>query len=348
MPPNETPNETEKPVLEQAVDAIDTALDAATPAPVADPDPEVPAEPEAAPEAADAPVEPAAEEPPAEPEAKPDEAIKAEMDSLGIKSQKSRDRFEAMSHEIATFRPLKEALEQAGITDPAQLPAILGRAQAADAFEQALEQTNAPPEDFAMALDVLAKLNSGDQAQAAQAFDTLQEVLKYWAPRLGRDNVTIDPLDDFPDLKEQVGFGELKREAALEIARARSEAKSQQARDSYEQQGQQAEAERTQAAQALNQWDLQMQAHPQLGAKFKAVKPQLEAHLRAITQRVPPSEWLPSLQDLFNSLPAPAPVMAPAARPMRPVGPTPPPVVPQSNDPFAALDLALGQMNGVR
>lgn len=344
--------ETETPLAEQAVAAMDAALEAEAPPPepVAEPEPEAapePAVPEGEPPAGE--PEPAADPDPS-PEAKVDgEAIKAEMDSLGIKSPKSRERFEAMSAEIATFRPIKEMLEQAGIKDLAEVPHLISRAQAADTFEQALEQTNAPPEDFAVALDVLAKLNSGDASQAKQAFNTLQEVMKYWAPRLGIDNVAIDPLDEFPDLKEQVGFGEITRPAALELAKARAQAKSQEARAAQTNEVQQAQSERQSAAQALNQWDVAMQSHPQLAAKFKAVKPQLEAHLRLITDRVHPSEWLPMIQDLFNSLPAPAPVMAPpAARPMRPSGITAPPAIPQSDNPLDAMDLALAQLNGRR
>lgn len=343
--------EPETPLADQAVAAMDAAFEAEATPPVAEPepvDPPEPAGPEVDAPAGDSPPEPAATPEPAKADEPDKEAVKAEMDSLGIKSPKSRERFEAMSAEIATYRPIKEMLEQAGIKDLAEVPNLITRAQAADTFEAALEQTNAPPEDFAVALDVLAKLNSGDVAQAKQAFGTLQEIMKYWAPRLGIDNVAIDPLDEFPDLKEQVGFGELTRPAALELAKARAERKSFEARQAQDAEVSQAQAERQQAAKSLNQWDMAMQNHPELGAKFRAVKPQLEAHLRAITGRVHPSEWLPMVQDLFNSLPAPAPVMAPAARPIRPSGVVAPPAVPQSDDPYAAMELALSSLKGVR
>ena len=329
--------ENEKTVEEKAVEAIDAAI-----APEAPPQPTV-EPPNPAPEATEPPAPtdtPPTDAPPPVPaeEEQRRQEVQSEMDSLGLKSSKSRERFEAMSSEIATYRPIKEMLEAAGIESAEHISALVERAQAADYFEKTLEDTKAPPEEYAQAISLLGKFNSGDRKLVEEAFDETLDILRRWAPVLGKESFSLDVLENYPDLKEQVEFGEITRKAAMEIVNARLLQQSSQAREQKASEQSRAQQEVESAKQGLNNWHSQMLASEH-SATYKACYPQVEAYVKSIAGLVKPEQILPLTQKFFFNLPRQAP---PAPSPIRPAGVTAPPVLPETNDPLEALNRALG------
>lgn len=293
----------------------------------------------------------AADPPPTEAEPKPaetpapDAALEAEMDKMGLKAR-SRERFAAITRENNELKPFKEALEAAGVKDAADIPAIIARAEAGTVFENAIQATGAPPAEFSQALNVLADMNSGDPVRQARGFDELTNVLKFWAPILGKTVDGVDPLAGHPELAEAVDNGEITMANATELARVRTverllnERREQQTRQQSEQvTGEQVE---TQARTDLTALGKQLEAQdPHYAAKFPALK----AALVSIMENAPPERWVSAAVSAYRNLPTPAAAPAPAHRPLRPASPQTS-IVPQFDDPLKAMMAGLASASG--
>jgi hypothetical protein len=284
---------------------------------------------------------------PADDADKPNAELEAEMDSLGLK-ERSRTRFQALTRENNELRPLKAALEAAGLKDMADVPALIARAEAGTVFEEAIRATGAPPSDFAQALDILADLNSGDIARQTRGFDALNNVVKQWSPLLGKPIEIVDLLEGHPDLANAVDSGEITKAHALELAQNRSqkrlqEARAQQVTQQTEQaeQYEQVEQEARQRLTALGNELASKDPH------YQAKYPALKAALISIMENTPPDRWEMAAYRAYQNIPNPvAPAQAPAtARPLRPV-PVRENIVPEFTDPLAALRAGIAAANG--
>jgi hypothetical protein len=275
--------------------------------------------------------------------------IEAEMDSLGLK-ERSRARFQSLSRENNELRPIKAALEAAGIKDVADIPSLIERAEAGEVFQDAIKATGAPPSDFGRALDILADMNSGDPVRQMRGLDALNEVVKHWSPILGREAEGVDPFTNHPDLAEAVESGEITRAHALELAQSRSVQRLQEASVQQRQQQTQAEQAQQQAEQTarsqLTDLGNQLAAQdPHYAAKF----PSLKAALISIMENTPPERWAAAAARAYQALPNPT-VQAPASttpthRPLR-ANAIRESVVPEFTDPFQALMAGIKVANG--
>lgn len=283
------------------------------------------------------------------PEVKPDEpkpedveakakedALNKEMDELGLKAR-SRERFQKLSHENAELRPIRDALDAAGIKDLNDIPRLVERASAADSFEQALVDTGAPPEDFGKAMDVLRKLNSGDMKQANEAYDALLDTLKEWSPLLGRSVTGIDPLT--PELREAVELGEMTEAHAIELSQVRTRDRLVQQHNEVNSQNQNALMVEKTARADLTAWDVSMRGDEQFLAKRNLLMP----FVQGIMNDFPPEQWVRKTQEAYARLPNQviAKPVVPEHRPMRPTG-SKTRVIPQTNDPYEAM------LNGIK
>lgn len=346
-----------KPVEEQALEALDAALEGKDyPEPAkAEDDVKPDAEPA---KADDAPPEPAAKPDKPVEAAKPDEAksedsAEKEMADLGIKNERTRERFTALYNENKELRPLKEAMAAAGVTDAAKLPEVFARAKAADEIETAIRSTEASPEQFGMALDYLRLANAaakGDMKAAEQAYEFMQKELTVWGTLLGKEAAGVDPLAQHQDLAAAVEAGDMSKKYALELAAQRNQARVVESNRQS-----QTEAERqTQAMEhgrvALNTLGAELAASdPDYAQKVEFLKPTLAI----IRQSLPPERWVEATREAYARLPsipkpapAPAPKPAPSHVPLRPAGARGS-MVAITDDPMEALEQGLAAASGL-
>lgn len=248
--------------------------------------------------------------------AAPEKDVEAEISDLKL-GERSAARFREMSGEI---RELRSALEQAGVKDVAELPAMLEKAKTADDLVAMVMETGATAEQYGQTLDYLRLVNgalSGDRDATEKAFAVVEKEYKALAQALGRKVDGVDPLEGHDDLRTKVEDGYLSEDDALEIARARSHQAALQTQQQTAQQQTQQQQAVEQGRNALAAWDQQMlQADPSYAAKREA----LSAQVAVIRAQLPPDRWVEATQQLYATLPSlqPAAPAKPAPGPVRP------------------------------
>lgn len=296
------------------VGAAEAAEADEAPAPVvADPATETPAPVETPEPAAEAAAPDAAEV--------ADVDVDAEVAAHGLKG-KSEARFRELAGTIRELAPMKAALATAGITDVAQLPEIIGRAQRLEEWHGIIEDTDATPDQLSDAFGVLKAINSDDPQVLGQVYDKLTAELALIGKRIGRAVPgSYDPLAEHADLLEEVENGDLPRVRAMELVQQRAMQANLQQRNQQatQQQGQQ-QAEQAAIAQ-VGQLNAQLKASD---PDFLRKVPYLQPALATIRQNLPPQQWAQAIADAYRLLPPLPPVanqLPPVtAMPLRPVG----------------------------
>ncbi len=203
--------------------------------------------------------------------------------------------------------------------------------QQLDTFTQAIRETNAPPEVFARHVEVLRLMNSADPAEQAQAVKFLRAAADNLAGAIGEDVPGKNPLEGHQDLIDDVEDGDLSRERAIEIARARNKEKAAGDRNGRDRQ--QTEQQRTHEA-AIESARVELNT---LGTDLKRTDPggyawktaRLVPKVREMVRDLPPSKWAAHYKQqyaLFEGMPAPVtvgtgqrvPAGTGARQPMRP------------------------------
>lgn len=353
----EDPNTPETSATDDALAAMDAGLTAAAesepaPEPVADPGIEPTAEPDGDGEpAADPQPEPVADAAP-EPRADEPTTIDAEVTSLGLK-EKAAERFRELSADREAMAPVRAAMKDLGLEDPAKVAQALSRVRDADYVMNRVVETQASVDQFDKSLEYLSLVNrgaQGDMQALEQAWALIEPELQVIAKALGKEVPGIvDPLADHDDLREDVEAGDLPRARALEIARQRQ----RDALIENQRNAQRATQEQTQAQQqavdtgrqGLNELGAELQAADP--ARYAALGPALVAKVKEITASHPPSEWVARAARAYATLPLPAAAPAPRAPvrhvPMRPTGGRPDLAPTTFDDPMAALDFGIAQ-----
>lgn len=320
--------------------------------PGSDTPPVDPAAPPAEPAATgDKPAEPAA---PADDKRPSDEFGELPKDAKAETRErfdKLRSGYDALHAEVA---PLREALQKAGVKDAAaELPQILQRAQIGQDMVQMVTDTGATPEQYGMTLDYLGLVNKaskGDMQAAEAAYEIMTKEAAVLAKLLGREVPGIhDPLADFPDLLDAVEAGDMTKKYALEVAATRAQGAVRSHADAETARATAAQTAQTQGVTWLQQYDAQMVA---ADPSYAAKRPMLSALVSNIRATLPPAQWPDAVKRAYASIPAvAAPVAAPAAAskpppgPVRPSGPRPT-MVPQYDDPMAAMDAGINAAMG--
>ena len=273
------------------------------------------------------------------------EAINKEMDDLGIKSNRSRERFTAMSEQIATFAPIKEALETAGVKDVETVTRLVERAEAANSYETAIIETGATPEDFGKAMGVLGKLSSGSHEQANEAFDEMVQTLRNLAPILGRSLDFIDPLT--PELREAVDMGEISEANAIELTKARMSQTLQQQKEVETNKHSEFEAIEKTARTSLTELGGHLEQHD---PSYKQKYPILSGMVKTIMETLPPDKWVDATKLAYQNIPnIPAPSPPPPVRQANPIRPNvvrPATMIPEGVTPMEAMRLGIRNANG--
>lgn len=348
--PTDTPAVADTPAIEippadaaeDPMAALDAGIAAASESPTPNPGPADDAKPEGEEPDADAVVDAAADDTP--PEVDP---VDKEIADLKL-GERSAERFRELSKSEKALAPIREAAEKAGVSLD-ELPVVFERAKERDDFVRMVSETGATPEQFGKLLDYQTSISAaakGDLQAAETAFTMLLPEVQALAQLLGKDIAGIaDPLADHADLKDDIEEGNITRERALELARARSQGKLQQTTREQETQTQQAEQERTQAVDWLNRFDAHMAG---VDATYAAKRPALLAFVETIGKAMPPRLWPTAVNDYYARMPAPIAVPAPKPRP-GPVRTHIPPARMEPavfDDPMAAMEAGIAAASG--
>lgn len=273
--------------------------------PAADPDPGAVDDPTAAatePPAGDNPAEPPAEKTDDEKaveaaavEAAAVAAAAKEDEGLpeGVK-EKTRERFE----QLTTQKKDVEAKLAEAATERDTLR------ENAKAWDAAIADTGATPEQYGGALLYLKHINAGTRQGLETAYEMMMSEVKQIATILGKEAPGVDPLAAHPDLVEKVDGALIDRATALELAASR--------------QGRALETSLTQRQQDAV---ADQRARVEGGESIKAIASQLRAadpHYEAksgafaaiitpiMESGLPPAKWAAAFQLAYHSLPNPA------------------------------------------
>lgn len=244
----------------------------------------------------------------AEPEPEAADPVESEISELKL-SERSAKRFRELADEVKQLAPLREAAEKAGV-DLGDLPTVFARAKERDEFVEMVSSTGASPEQFGRALDYLADIHAavkGDVEAAERAYAALLPEVTALAKLLGKEiSGVVDPLEGHDDLKTAVEDGDITRQHALELARARTQGSLRENTTRQQQEQAKAQQEQQQALDWLVRFDQHMISADQT---YAAKRPILDALVANIRQTLPPSAWPEAVQRAYASIPT---VQAPA------------------------------------
>lgn len=266
--------------------------------------------PKEAPDPSAQPVDPAADPnaPPVDPAANPDPAAQAkpedqtpktleqqEAEALeGIKSERGRERIKAVFAE-------RRELEQ----QKTQLEADIG------SIREMVQSTNMAPEEFAQLLEVARLMKSSDPQQAQLALQMIEQQRAQLAKQLGVEVPGVDPLDDFPQLKQAVENLELTREHALQLARYQAQDVQQRQRQAAQQQQaqqqQQYQSEVANVAKTAESYFKTREHEADYPAKMAQIAARFKdpAFMQEFVSTYEPRQWFAALKMLYDSVAAP-------------------------------------------
>lgn len=284
-----------------------------------------------------------------------DAAVEAEIAGLGLKD-KAAARFRELTTEIKTLAPIKDLLDKAGVKDLAQLPAMLERSRKADDLIAMVMDTGATPDQYGMTLDYLKLVNraaAGDRTAAATCLEMSKKEVAVFAKMLGQEIPGVhDPLAGHQDLLDEIEAGDLTRARALEIAQARELNSAVQQRTQQTQTQEQLQQATEQGKRQLAEFDAHMLANDPTYPHKRDI---LSGMVATIKETVHPSRWIEATQNAYKRIPAnaaaitpPPPVPPPPVPPapaggnaMRPGGPRPAVLVPETATAEQAMDLGI-------
>ena len=163
-----------------------------------------------------------------------------------------------------------------------------------------MKETGGSPEDFAKTFEYIRALNHGD-VEHARAI--LEDQIRQLSVLTGKPFGQVDPLAQFPDLRERVNAYQMDEQTALEMARHRSMQHQQQQAVSQYQQRQQSEQQSIASRQnAIAEID-------RLGAEWAKSDPDYSFKEGLITQRAqdiarefPPEQWAKQVKLMYQTL----------------------------------------------
>jgi len=176
----------------------------------------------------------------------------------------------------------------------------------------AIQGTGTTAEEFASTIRYLQAFHSQDPKELELALSILQQNMENIALRLGRDVPGVDFLAEHKDLQDAVRYGQITREHANELARARTAtARAQrlsQERETTTQAQHKAEAEKNAAISNLNELGVHLaKTDPDYQRKYDLIV----GPLKEAFARIPPSQWRETFDSAYAAVklpPLPAPV----------------------------------------
>jgi hypothetical protein len=176
-----------------------------------------------------------------------------------------------------------------------------------EAIFKHIADTGASPDQFAQTVGFLRLYHSKDPGDNKRAYEALKVEVKYLATKLGiTDDVAVDFLSDFPDLKNQVAAGKLDVKVARELALTRTRAKNEEAQrattEAAEKQTRDLATAKQGAIEELNGIGVELSKDPEYAAKYAILVPQL----RPVFEGLHPSLWGSTFRRAYAGLKLPA------------------------------------------
>lgn len=193
-----------------------------------------------------------------------------------------------------------------------------------DGFREMLAATDTSPDDLNGLFTYKEHLKNKNWTGARAI---LEGQLRQLSLMSGEEYGAVDPLDDYPELKEEVDNHEMSRARALEIVRGRQGEKVTQDAAARRQADETAEAARVEMTKGevakIANWGKQMAGRD---IDYAAKQAKLLAKIPDIMKKYPPNQWLQATQDAYDSIVLPAKAAPPnpgnngGNRPLRPSG----------------------------
>lgn len=257
-----------------------------------------------------------------------DAAAKAELekrDGAKLKGKKADDfvltpeekkvlgpKAQARFHELHKYAKTKEG-------EVLQLQGKYATLETArDELMQAFQAYKVTPEDIKALFGYNKVVKEGRLEEALKMIEATRAAL---LRSLGREAPGVDLLKDFPDLAKKVEDQEMTREAGLEVARARRDKAAREAADAQRQQqdrGTQQIQQRRQKGEAdIAAWATKMAKED---IDYAAKEEKVLARVAGVVRRYPPELWLPTLQEIYDSIEVVKQAGERGHQPLRPSG----------------------------
>lgn len=244
------------------------------------------------------------------PEEEPDPAIDPEPEQAnpenedeppeGI-SKKAQERFRNLTHRLkekdSELATVKSDLE---------------------GIRAVMKDTGANAEDFGKMFDYMKCLSKGDMESVGRI---LADQVRQYKMMTGK-SIDVDPLEQFPDLRQRVDGYQMDENTALEIARQRTIDQQRQRIDSENHSRQQSMNQAVQMKnQALSRIDMLSSEWAKRDPDYRMKEDIILKQIPIIAQRFHPSQWPQQVEILYQTLsdmPVQKPTNTPS--PLRPSG----------------------------
>lgn len=241
----------------------------------------------------------------------------------GLQPQ-ARDRFKALTD---GHRQISEKYETAAAELATVKPQVEQLIEQRDSFRQILEETETGTDRFNEFFSYQQALKDAKQSKDYTNAIALAQAEVRRVCLLGGvdpESISVDPLDDFPDLAEEVANSAISRERAMEIARGRVGAKQAERVNAGQREAADHEA-RVKASKdkAIKEISVWAQGVRAADIDYPAKQAKLLTRITAIMNKYPPAQWLTAIQDAYDTMeapPAPKPNGKEPHTPLRPSG----------------------------
>lgn len=208
-----------------------------------------------------------------------------------LKSERSRTRFQELSRRATEAEGRYQQMEQE-----------------VNALRESITSAGMDGQQFAQTIQFAKLANSQNPTDLRVARDMLQQQMQAISLRLGEEIPAIDPLAQFPDLKQAVDSFELSKEKAHELAKLRHQQAQQHAAMQAQQQSSQQQAAYQQTVQQASQ---RMDAYLQSRANEIDHKSKMEAlhkhfsdpaKMQDFVASFEPQQWEQALRLMYDSI----------------------------------------------
>lgn len=210
------------------------------------------------------------------------------MESL---SERGRERFRSILHDR---QQLKEE--------------VTSVKQQIESVQQLVQDSGATPEEFAYLLEAVRLMKSPSEADRRYALERVESIRADMAMQLGIAAPGIDPLADFPDLRQAVEKFDITEEHALELAKLQradqARQKQEAAQRSQLQQTQEYQQQVAQVAKAADAYFATRTGEADYPAKMKQIQAYFSdpARKQHFVQTFEPRQWFSQLQFMYDNI----------------------------------------------
>lgn len=167
-------------------------------------------------------------------------------------------------------------------------------------IRQLMQETGGKPEDFAKTFEYIRALNHGDLDHAR---NILEDQIRQISVMTGKPFGQVDPLSNFPDLREKVNAYQMDEQAALEMARYRATQQAQQQAVNQYQQRQQSEQQSNYVRQsAIAEIDRMGAEWAKSDPDYAMKESMITAQAALISKQFPPQQWPAQVRLMYQTI----------------------------------------------